>query len=170
MKQSVRAKRMNKRLRKMKGSPTLNLVSLMDIFTILVFFLMVNSSDVEILQQNDSIKLPESVAERRPRENIMILVNDKEIIVQGRKVVNVDEISRRDETIAALTSELSHHASRSTVTNQDTPEHAVTIMGNHNIPYQLLKQVMTTCADANYTDISLAVTKTANKSSVAPEV
>lgn len=170
MKQSVRAKRMNKRLRKMKGSPTLNLVSLMDIFTILVFFLMVNSSDVEILQQNDSIKLPESVAERKPRENIMILINDQEIVVQGRKIINVDDISKRDETIAALSSELNHHASRSAKVNPDETERAVTIMGNHDIPYHLLKQVMTTCADASYTDISLAVTKTANKLTAAPEV
>ena len=170
MKQSVRAKRMNKRVRRMKGSPTLNLVSLMDIFTILVFFLMVNSSDVEILQQNDSIKLPESVAERRPSETIMILISDQDIIVQGRKVAELNSIDKEDETIAALSKELSHHASRSSVKDPDMPERAVTIMGNHDIPYQLLKQVMTTCADASYTDISLAVTKTANKQSAAPEV
>ena len=131
---------------------------------------MVNSSDVEILQKNDSIKLPESIAERKPRENIMILINDNEIIVQGRRVIKVDAIDRRNDTISALTTELGHHAARSTVSNPDAPERAVTIMGNHDIPYHLLKQVMATCADASYTDISLAVTKTAVKKSAAPEV
>ena len=36
--------------KKHSKTATLNLVSLMDIFTILVFFLMVNSSEVEVLQ------------------------------------------------------------------------------------------------------------------------
>jgi len=170
VKQSLRAKRMNKRLNKMKGSPTLNLVSLMDIFTILVFFLMVNSSDVEILQKDDSVKLPESVAERKPRETIMILINNNEIIVQGRKVVALKDLDKEQETITELSKELNHHAARAVSTNEQSPDHAVTIMGNHDIPYHLLKKVMATCADASYTDISLAVTKTSRKSLAVPEV
>jgi len=154
----------------MKGSPTLNLVSLMDIFTILVFFLMVNSSDVEVLQKNDSIKLPESFAERKPRETIMIMINNNEIIVQGRKVIELNAIQKQSDTIHALTTELNHHASRSSVADESAPERAVTIMGNHDISYQLLKKVMATCADASYTDISLAVTKTSRKQTATPEV
>ena len=46
MKLSRRAKRMRRHYSRMHRGGGLNLVSLMDIFTILVFFLMVNSSDV----------------------------------------------------------------------------------------------------------------------------
>ncbi|MCH8101169.1 MAG: biopolymer transporter ExbD, partial [Proteobacteria bacterium] len=43
MVKSGRAKRMEKHHKRNKAMGTLNLVSLMDIFTILVFFLLVNS-------------------------------------------------------------------------------------------------------------------------------
>ena len=49
MVRSGRAKRMEKHHKRNKSTAALNLVSLMDIFTILVFFLLVNSSDVETL-------------------------------------------------------------------------------------------------------------------------
>ena len=41
---------------------SINLVSMMDIFTILVFFLLVNSSDVEVLPNAKEIVLPTSTA------------------------------------------------------------------------------------------------------------
>ena len=70
--------------KKHKKSATLNLVSLMDIFTILVFFLMANSSEVEVLQTNSKIKLPDSVSQQKPKNELMILVTDDDIVVQGR--------------------------------------------------------------------------------------
>ena len=60
MAKSARAKRMAKHHRRNKGKGTLNLVSLMDIFTILVFFLLVNSSDVQTLPNAKDLQLPES--------------------------------------------------------------------------------------------------------------
>ncbi|MGK0261262.1 MAG: biopolymer transport protein ExbD, partial [Candidatus Azotimanducaceae bacterium] len=60
------ARRRRSRGRGKGKTATLNLVSLMDIFTILVFFLMVNSSEVEVLQTSSDIKLPDSTSEQRP--------------------------------------------------------------------------------------------------------
>ena len=51
MKKSVRQMRIERHRARMKKTSKLSLVSLMDIFTILVFFLMVNASDVEVLQK-----------------------------------------------------------------------------------------------------------------------
>ena len=59
-----------------KAQP-LNLVSLMDIFTILVFFLLVNSGQVETLPNAKDLQLPESVAEQKARENVVIIVTDR---------------------------------------------------------------------------------------------
>ena len=61
MQMSQRAKRMERRNVRGKKSVTLNLVSLMDIFTILVFFLLVNSGQVETLPNARDITLPESI-------------------------------------------------------------------------------------------------------------
>lgn len=138
----------------------INLVSLMDIFTILVFFLLVNSSDVETISTKDGITLPESISETKPQETVVITVNHKNILVQGRKVSNVsDVLNSKSEVIAALKKELDFQMakSKSKQTLVETLGGAVTIMGDKDIPYKLLKKIMLTCAQSNYGNISLAV-------------
>jgi biopolymer transport protein ExbD len=160
VKTSLRAKRMARNHRRMKHSSKLNLVSLMDIFTILVFFLMVNSGDVEVLQSDKNITLPESVTEQKPDLTLLIKISETDVIVQGRSVALVaDIIAQQDNEIAALDKELNYLAARKPLlTEQEKKKgRAVTIMGDQNIPYTLLKRVMATCAGADYRDISLAV-------------
>ena len=72
---------------------TLNLVSLMDIFTILVFFLMINSSEVEVLQTGSDIKLPDSTSEKQPDNRLVISVSHDDLIVQGRAVADIAEVA-----------------------------------------------------------------------------
>ena len=92
MKQSLRAKRMAKHHRRLNQVPKLNLVSLMDIFTILVFFLLVNSGDVEVLQADKSIKLPASVSEQIPENNLLVVVSATDVLVGGRSVGKISEL------------------------------------------------------------------------------
>lgn len=66
MKMSFRAKRLERQNQRLAQASKLNLVALMDIFTILVFFLMVNQSEVKVLQSNKDISLPRSVSEQLP--------------------------------------------------------------------------------------------------------
>lgn len=163
MKQSLRAKRMAKHHRRNQQTPRLNLVSLMDIFTILVFFLLVNSSDVEVLTSDKSIKLPASVASTVPETTLVVMVNDSRILVSGRPVVDVASIGEGNE-IEPLLAELKYRAERRRLTpEQELKGLPITIMGDKAIPYTLLKQVMNTCAQAGYRDISLAVNQQADK-------
>lgn len=160
MKTSLRAKRMARNHRRMQNSSKLNLVSLMDIFTILVFFLMVNSGDVEVLQSDKNIALPESSAEQKPDLTLLIKISATDVIVQGRSVASVaDILAQQDNEIVALDKELTYLAERKPMlTEQEKKKgRSVTIMGDQNIPYTLLKRVMATCAGADYRDISLAV-------------
>lgn len=162
MKKSMRAKRMSRHHRRMHKTSKLNLVSLMDIFTILVFFLMVNSSDVQILQSNKSIKLPESHAEKAPKETLVVMLTESDLVVQGRKLIDVAQVLREDDDIiAALDKELKYQASRRPTLSKAEIQNgrAVTIMGDEKIPYRLLKKVMATCAQADYRNISLAVSR-----------
>ena len=80
----------------------LNLVSLMDIFTILVFFLMVNSSEVEVLQTSSKIKLPDSTSEQRPENQLVISISQDDLVLQGRPVARVDEIIARRKELEIL--------------------------------------------------------------------
>jgi len=162
MKQSLRAKRMEKHHRRLNQTSKLNLVSLMDIFTILVFFLLVNSGDVEVLQTDKSIKLPASFSEEIPEENLVVLVSATDVVVGGRSIGSVaDLVASTDELFSPLQQELKYQAERAGPLTEKNrlAGRPVTIMADQKIPYVLLKKIMATCAAAEYRDISLAVTK-----------
>ncbi|WP_101758228.1 biopolymer transporter ExbD [Oceanicoccus sp. KOV_DT_Chl] len=168
MKKSLRAKRMARNHRKHGQHPKLNLVSLMDIFTILVFFLMVNSGDVEVLSADKSITLPDSIAETKPAMTITIKVSDSNIIVQGNTIGSLESPEGVAATLAALNKELVYQASRRSQLSEEEKlkGRSVIIMGDQSMPYDLLKQLMTTCSANDYRDISLAVNRVAEQ----PEV
>ena len=159
MKRSARIKRRARHQKKTKVAG-LNLVSLMDIFTILVFFLLINSGNVEVLETDDSLDLPSSNSERAPEETLVVLVNGDAIVVGGRPVaeLNTLELTNNGE-IVALSEELQHQASRKTnlTEREEQDGFAVTIMGDKDTPYSLLKSIIQTCSAENYRDIALAV-------------
>ena len=137
----------------------MNLVSLIDVFTILIFFLLSSTSGVELLASPKAVKLPESFTEKAPKETILLVVSGTEILVDGRKVANVaDVMATKGDLIEPLKAELDVLSSRVIVRadNQDKGR-AITIMGDQNIPYQLLRKVMYTSARANFSDVSFAV-------------
>jgi len=159
MKMSRRARRMARHHKRGRGA-ALNLVSLMDIFTILVFFLLVNSSEVSVLPSTKSIDLPESVAEQKPKETLFIVVSKDELTLQGHPIAKVaDVLASPDNLIASLKEELAYQASKSGVAAEVEARREVTILGDRQIPYRLLKKIMVTCNSVNYNNISLAVTK-----------
>ncbi len=158
MKMSRRAARMQSTHKRNKQSSGVNLTALMDIFTILVFFLMVNQSDIQV-QNDDNIKLPASLADAQPEEQVTILVTKTTILVQGRAIVdNVTALAEEGDVITALSNELQHLASRTPLAvNALDESRAITIMGDKAIAYSLLKKIMNTCAKATFNKISLAV-------------
>ena len=155
MKLSRRAKRMQQHHRRNKTrSATLNMVSLMDIFTILVFFLLVNATSAEVLPSQKNISLPDSTSEKLPRENLVIAVDSQFIRLQGTPVISVKEALKGKQTISALFQALKDQKGKS---KNIIDKKGVTIMADKEIPYQLLKKIMLTSAAAEYTNISFAV-------------
>jgi len=160
MVKSARAKRMEKHHKRNKGAGALNLVSLMDIFTILVFFLLVNSSDVETLPKAKDLQLPESIAEEKAKETVVILIGEESILVQGTVVASVSDVMEtQGNDIPALRQALKSQNDRvlRREAQDNIAEREVTIMGDKDIPYRLLKKVMATCTASDYGQISLAV-------------
>lgn len=165
MEMSARAKRMQ-RYNKMRKQPALNLISLMDIFTILVFFLLVTSSSSQQLPNTKDLKLPNSTAKKAPEETLVIMVTDKDILVQGRSVASLSSIqSSETKLIEALKKELEYQTSSNQKVASDNQSKkqglAVTIMGDENIPFDILSRILTTCRHANYTKIAFAANQKA---------
>ncbi|MDJ0776610.1 MAG: biopolymer transporter ExbD [Gammaproteobacteria bacterium] len=160
MKMSRRARRMKTHhARGQRRSAALNMVSLMDIFTILVFFLLVNATSSEVLPSPKNIVLPEAASEKAPVRNLVIAVDGDTIRLQGAPVVSVRDAMRGDKnSIVPLYQALR----RASVEVRDvTDKKGVTIMGDQEIPYALLKKIMLTCAGAEYTNIKFAVNQKA---------
>ena len=160
MVKSGRAKRMEKHHKRHKGTGALNLVSLMDIFTILVFFLLVNSSDVQTLPNAKELQLPESIADEKAKETVVILIGQTDLIVQGTPVAKIaDILATKGNDIPELREALLSQNDRvlRREAQEDIAGREVTIMGDKDIPYRLLKKVMATCTASDYGRISLAV-------------
>ena len=160
MSQSTRAKRMAKHHARTRRTTSLNLVSLMDIFTILVFFLLVNSAEVQTLEPPKTLKLPESIALEKPRETVVVMVTNEQVLVQGTPVVSVADVDAAQGVIigplrAALKAQTDRALVRAAATDLSARE--ITILGDRDVPYRVLKKVMATCTDSDYGQLSLAV-------------
>jgi len=164
MKSSRRIKRMN---RSKRAASKLNLTPLMDVFTVLVFFLMINSAAVETLQQPKQIKLPESIVESKPRETVVIFVGQEEVLVQGVPVARIADIQSTGEAqiepIRARLAELSESVIG--VSTQAVAEsQEVTVLADKSVPFRVVKKIMATCTGQGYTRVSLAVVQKSDSS------
>ena len=160
MKMSNRARRMQRHHARNRRGGGLNLVSLMDIFTILVFFLLVNSAEVQTLENPKDIKLPESVAENKPRETVVVHISHDQVLVQGSPVATLAEIEALEgNIIEPLKQALKSQSDRvlRAEAADDIANREVTILGDRELPYRVLKKIMATCTDADYGKLSLAV-------------
>jgi len=138
----------------------MNLVSLIDVFTILIFFLLSNSGEVDKLPSNGSIKLPESYSENAPKDTLVVLVSGEDIVIGSQLVAKVkDVMADKGDLIAPLKAELmKQQAARPVLLDKNASiAKTVTIMGDKNSPYQLLRKVMVTCVKSNFADVSFVV-------------
>jgi len=171
MKQSAKARRLLRRQRRTRTTATLNLVSLMDIFTILVFFLMVNSSNVQVMQSNIPVALPESASQQELKETLVLTVTNEEVLVAGQVVARLEEVRQSAGGVhALLKQELGRLRSLEAPLPESAQGYPVTIMAERELPYQVLKTIMATCVSAGYPLISLAVTQTFDAQTANPGV
>ena len=157
MRDSRRIKRMGRNKGNIKG---LNLTPLMDVFTILVFFLLFHASGSEVMEAPKQIKLPDSVVETKPRETVVIMVSPEVVLVQGAAVISTPQLLEdRVETVAEITDRLKQ-LERNIIgisTKAIVESKEVTILADKTIPFKALKKIMSTCTGSGYGRISLAV-------------
>ena len=163
MRNSRRIKRMSRNRLKITK---MNLTSLMDVFTILVFFLLVNSGSVELVEAPKNITLPEARVESKPRETVVIFISAKDVLVQGELVARVDDIlEEREGTIDLINARLAelkeNIVGRSTLTVAASQE--VTILADKSVPFVVIRKIMSTCTDEGYENVSLAVIQKATQ-------
>ena len=157
MRSSRRIKRMSRNRVKITK---MNLTSLMDVFTILVFFLLVNSGSVEVMEAPKEVSLPESVVESKPRETVVIFVSPEEVLVQGKLVAFVEDIiNGKENAVDPITARLAQL--KESVIGVNTAivaeSREVTILADKSVPFAVIKTIMSTCTSEGYENVSLAV-------------
>jgi len=159
MKENRRMKRMSRGSRGVIGAG-LNLVSLMDVFTILVFFLLVNSSSSDVMEPPKRIKLPDSVVEAKPRETVVVMITPQQVLVQGEPVISTQEVVDSKAPIIEQVKERLLLQQKKVIgisTKTVAQSKEVTVLAHRTVPFHLMKKVMASCTSAGYGKISLAV-------------
>jgi len=179
------------RSRKRKTSG-MNLTSLMDVFTILVFFLLTNSASNEAIEAPKVITLPDSVVESKPRETVTLMVTHDEVLIEAKPIMTTEELFQSEElVIAAIQQAMVEEVGKAVTMAETELEEAkaelaeraaagedvreamaellaeppeVNILADRAVPFAILKKVMSSCTNAGYTRISLAVIQKASQS------
>jgi biopolymer transport protein TolR len=137
----------------------LNLIPMIDILSVMVSFLLVYSTNVEVVQNSKGIEIPQSISEHQPRTTVVVMLTKDQMFVQGELVDTIADIqTTQGDIIEPLRAALK----KPMLVGQDTTEadladREITVMGDKSLPYEVLKKVMRTCTDADYGRISLAV-------------
>lgn len=153
---SRRARRIRRRqgLRKVPG---LNLVSLMDIFTILVFFLLVNASSESDIPSQKVLTLPESTAENTPEQTLRVVITPEDILLQGERVMATTDIGSAPEdssSLAPLEEALVYRQSLAA-----TPDKTLTVVADRSVPYAVVRRVIETSRALKFERIAFAASQ-----------
>jgi biopolymer transport protein ExbD len=142
-----------------KADAELNLIPMIDILSVMVSFLLVYSTEVEVVQNTKGIEIPESISMQKPKETVVVMLTKDQLFVQGEAVATVAQVRDSSEMIIAP---LRAALKRPTLvgqamTEKEIAEREITLMADKTIPYEVLKKVMSTCTDADYGKISFAL-------------
>jgi biopolymer transport protein ExbD len=141
----------------------INLIPMMDVLTVLVFFLLFHSFNSTL--PDAQIALPASIVETRPRETVTIVVSPEIVLVQGEPVIMTAELLDDKSGIVHEIRERLAVIERNIVeTGGKVAEiKEVTLLADKTIPFKVLKKIMTTCTNFGYGKISLAVVEKEEK-------
>jgi biopolymer transport protein ExbD len=175
MKYMGRAARMQRHHKRRKGDASINLVSMIDMLTVLVFFLLVYSTEqIEVLPSSKDVQLPESIAETQiTHQAVVVIVSEHEVLVGGKSVGTIADILASDSpTIPGLQAELEAEAAAmlrqdGLTEDEKIADRKVTIMADRELPYRLVRKVMATSTAASYGQLSLAVLQKGSDLAVA---
>ncbi len=156
------SKRKKKRSR--LGPAAISLTSLMDIFTIILLFMLKSySAEGDILAtKSEKLQLPVSTSKQSPKMTLIVQISTDDIIVDGKKVADIGDVIDSEELlIKSLADALSENMKKTEFIARKNPDFKFSgealIQGDKGIPFLVLEKVMFTCGNAGYGNISLAV-------------
>jgi biopolymer transport protein TolR len=155
---SKRARRMAAHQLRRGTEVELNLIPLIDIMSVMVAFLLVYSADVEVIQNGKNVQIPQSIAEQKPKDSVVVMITKDQLFVQGELITSIEEIrTAKTLLIDPLSAVLRRPLRVSDGAVPDLAEREITVIADKALPYEVVKRVMSTCTSEGYGHISLAV-------------
>lgn len=157
---------MAKRVRKYgTGETTLNITSMMDMFTIVLVFL-IKQMDAEgnLLTQADNLKLPMSTSRKTSQEvQLTVVVDAGHVLIDNQQIAVTDSIAAQDtlmvEAMIPVLEEHRENEKKAALAKGDSPDGGgnVIVQLDKNMEYDVMYKVMATCGWAGYNNVAFAV-------------
>lgn len=171
------AEQLRQRRQRRSGlTPPLNLVALMDVFTILVFFFLAHSSSAALSKAEQQIRLPESIAQQPLGPALVVTITPQQLFFEDQSIGTLEAVlASPDSAIPGLLQaladtpqsgsvagpasgeELAEITADTTAAGDNLKGREITIMADRSIPFRVIKKVMLNCQQAGYQQISLSV-------------
>lgn len=136
----------------------LNLIPLIDVMSVLVTFLLIYTADVEVVQNNKGIEIPQSSAETQASPSVVVMITTEHIFVQGEVVATVAEVTATETPLVEpLKRVLERPMLMGDTSASASSKREVTVIADKSLAFDLVRKVMATCTATTYGKISLAV-------------
>ena len=136
----------------------LNLIPLIDVMSVLVTFLLIYTADVEVVQNNKGIEIPQSSSQTQATPTVVVTITREHIFVQGEVVTTVAEAAASETSLVEpLQRVLERPMLIGDASAPASAKREVTVIADKSLPFDLVRKVMATCTATTYGKISLAV-------------
>ena len=160
MRLSNRARRTTHHQLRHREDAALNLIPLIDILSVMVAFLLVYSTEVEMIQNTKGVEVPQSIAEAQPKQSVVVMITRDQLFVQGELVTSIADVQHAETPlIEPLRAVLERPLllGDAVAAEKEIASREITVMADKTLPYDVVRRVMATCTAAAYGKISLAV-------------
>ena len=145
----------------------LNITSMMDMFTIILVFLLKSfSTQGQLVTPATGLLLPTSTVERNTDEALSVKISRTTVTVEDRVVIDEARygalVTQEDFLISELHDVLSKYADEARKAGEMFGKEfsgEITIQGDVEVPYKILTRIMYTCGQAGYPVMNLIVYK-----------
>src|SRR5881394_1716741 len=144
------------------GYASLMLTSLVDMFTIIVIFLLMNfSANGEVLYMSKDIKLPDAFHGSQLERAPVISVSADAVTFDGRMLLTTSDLEKGDVlNVPELEDALRDEKRRYEQIHANDPDHPfkglVNVQADRRIPFKVIKRVMFACNQSGFGNINFA--------------
>jgi biopolymer transport protein ExbD len=135
----------------------LNLIPLIDVMSVLVAFLLIYTADVDIVQNTKGVEVPQSTAETKAQQSVVVTITKEHLFVQGEVVAEIADIEASSEPLVEPLRQVLDRPMLLGGAVDGTEQREVTVIADKSLPFDLVRRVMATCTATTYGKISLAV-------------